>query len=294
MSKKTFYIILIVVAGALVIGGMIWFFFFRSATPAATPEGPGFTTPDQKNSFEWAPISEGLVVSAHFDGNDIFFSDFSGQFWRLADGEAKPSPITPAGIPNPAKTIPPAVKNLPLTDVVFKWIKPKQIAAISKPSGLAPGSLWTIDAVSARLTKIIDGKFGLEALFAPNGDNFVYSSVDRSGLNPILTAVKNGMAKNIENFSTITDKCAWAKDSVVLYCAVPPSWSDAALLPDDYYKNALTTMDNLWSVNTETGEKNILFQNIGDINNLDTNADDSVLIFISRDTGFLYRLKLTP
>ena len=102
------------------------------------------------------------------------------------------------------------------------------------------------------------------------------------------------MAKNIENFSTITDKCAWAKDSVVLYCAVPTSWSDAALLPDDYYKNALTTMDNLWSVNTETGEKNILFQNIGDINNLDTNADDSVLIFISRDTGFLYRLKLTP
>lgn len=295
MSKKTFYIILIVIAGVLVIGGLIWFFFFRSeAPPTTTSNGPGFTTPNSKNAQGWNPISEGLVVSAHFSGNDILFYDFSGQLWHLADGETKPSLTIETDTVNSAKPLPKAIKNLPLTDVIFKWVKSNQIIAVSKPSGLVPGSLWAIDAVSTRITKLIDGVPGLEVLFAPNGDNFLYSSVSQGDTNPILTVVKKGVAKNIENFSTLVDKCVWANNSISIYCAVPSDWSGAVLLPDDYYKNTLATMDNLWSINTETGEKNLILQNVGDINNLDINTDDSVLIFISRDNGFLYRLKLTP
>lgn len=294
MSKKTFYIILIVIAGILVIGGLVWFLFFRSAAPATTQNGPGFTTPNQKIAEGWQPISETPVMSAHFNGNDIVFSDFSGQLWRLADGETKPSLTTEMDTTNPTKPIPKAIKNLPLVDVIFKWIKSNQIIAVSKPSGLVPGSLWAIDAVSARITKLIDNILGLDVLFAPNGDNFLYSSISQSDTNPILTVVKKGVAKNIDNFSTLIDKCAWAKDSITIYCAIPTDWSDATVLPDDYYKNAFATMDNLWSINTEIGEKNLIMQSVGDINNLDTNTDDSILIFISRDNGFLYKLKITP
>ena len=82
------------------------------------------------------------------------------------------------------------------------------------------------------------------------------------------------------------------KDSINIYCAVPQSWPDWATLPDDYYKNAFLTIDDLWKINTETGEKNLVLQGIGDISNLDMNSNNNSLIFISRNSRFLYQLKL--
>jgi len=54
------------------------------------------------------------------------------------------------------------------------------------------------------------------------------------------------------------------------------------------------TIDDLWEINAETGEKNLVFQSIGDISNLDINSNNSSLIFISKNSRFLYQLNLNP
>ena len=179
-----------------------------------------------------------------------------------------------------------------LRDVVLEWPKTGQIAAISKPSGLAPGGLWLFDINNSKLTKVIDSLPGLEVVFSPKGDEFIYSYVDQGGQNPILVVYRNGISKSINNISTLVDKCAWADDSINIYCAIPKSWPGSAILPDDYYKGAFSTNDDVWKINTETGEKNIIFENMGDASNLAPSSGEESLIFILKNSGFLYKLNL--
>jgi len=365
MSKRTFYIILIILAGLIIIGGLIWYFIFNSSAPTLSPEGPGFTTPNQESLKKWTQISEGSVIAAHFISDDsILFYDFSGNLWQFKNGDPKPTLIDQMAIENPAETIwsinggniiktgsnqsdigyafsdfskkiftnlraniksivfspdgskiayylsdglstnslytsNPDGKNqksligaLKLRDINLLWPKNNILSITSRPSGLITGNLWILNTANLGLTKLIGELFGLEALWSPDGNNFIYSHTDQNGRDPKLAIYKNGVSKDINNISTLVDKCAWAKDSINIYCAIPQSWPDWATLPDDYYKNAFLTIDDLWEINAETGEKNLVFQSIGDISNLDINSNNDGLIFISRNSRFLYQLNL--
>ncbi|MFH1393158.1 MAG: hypothetical protein ABIG73_02155 [Patescibacteria group bacterium] len=325
MSKKTFYIILIILATLLIVGGLIWYFFFKPSAPAITGNA-GFTVPGQETTAGLVPISEGPVVSARFIGDDILFYDFSGQLWQLKSGELKPSLSVQQIAENPkpgAKSIAfspdtkkiayyisdlknnslfisdadgknqkTLLKNFQLRDVVLSWPKTKQLAIASRPSGLVDGGLWLFDVNTLKLTKIIDGLPGLETIFSPDGDNFIYSFVDQNGRNPILAVYRKGVSKNINNVSTLVEKCAWSNDSISIYCAVPKSWLDSAVLPDDYYKDAISTVDDIWKINTETGAKSIVFENMGDISNLAISGSGDNLIFILKNSEFLYKIGL--
>ncbi|MDO8443735.1 MAG: hypothetical protein Q7S78_02010 [Candidatus Azambacteria bacterium] len=326
MSKKTFYIILSILAGLVIVGGLIWYFFFKPSTPAPT-DSAGFTLPGQEITAGLEPISEGPAVSAHFVGDILLFYDFSGQLWQLNSGELKPSLSAQQTAENPkpgtksiafspdgkkiayyisdlknnslfisdadGKNQKTLFQNFPLRDIILSWPKTNQIAITSKPSGLVAGGLWTFDIITLKLTKILDNLPGLEVIFSSSGDNFIYSFVDPNGQNPILMAFKKGVSKN-QNISTMVDKCAWAGDSINIYCAVPKSWPDSVVLPDDYYKSAISTIDDIWKINAETGAKNVIFENVGDASNLAASGGEDNLIFILKNSGFLYKLKLTP
>lgn len=325
MPKKTFYIILAVVVGLLIIGGSVWFFFFKPIAPTTPSEGPGFTTPNQETAKGWSPISEKQVTSARFDGNDILFYDFSGKLWQLKAGYEKPTPADQTTLETTLKTTKGSlspdnkkivyqiadsknntlftsdpegknqkvlVKNFKLRDVVLKWAKTNQIAITAKPSGLVLGSLWILDPRNLNITKLMDSFLGLETLFAPDGLGFIYSYTDQNGQKPKLGVFKNSIARDFNNIFTLVDKCAWTNDSINIYCAIPREWPDFLTAPDDYYKNIFSTNDDLWKINAETGEKNLIFQEIGDISNPQLSADDSNLIFISRNSQFLYQLNL--
>ncbi len=184
------------------------------------------------------------------------------------------------------------IKDFKLRDVILNWPKTGQIAMASLSSGLVPGNLWTLDVGTLKFSKLLDNLLGLEAIFSPDGGAFIYSFVDQNGQNPILAVNKNGVSKNIENISTLAGKCAWVGELINIYCAVPNAWPDSAVLPDDYYKNAFTTMDNIWEINIETGEKNLVFQNMGDVSNIELSPDGNILIFKSRSSGLLYKLTI--
>ena len=278
-------------------------------------------------------LSKGPVISARSDDYGIlWYYDYSGQLWQWsADGVGEnfndsgdpvalnqppvenlseiiwPKVFSPDGKKivyqknNGLFTSDPSGKNqrtllsdLKLKDIILKWPTVNNIALVSKPSGLVAGGLWFLDIRNLNIKKITDSFFGLETLFSPDGISFVYSYTDQNGKNPVLVVYdKKSNQKIVNNVSTLVDKCVWAKDLINIYCAVPKSWPDFAVLPDDYYKNAFLTSDDIWKINAETGEKTLIFEYIGDISNLLLIENENPsLFFISKENQFLYKLIL--
>lgn len=323
MPKKTFYIILISIGGLVIIGGLIWYFILKPEESAAPVSGTNFTVPGQtKNDAKLKVISEGPVISLRQNGEAILFYDFSGQLWQFNPGESKPVLLNETPVENSADIIWPKVfspdgkkivyqknnslftsdsngknqrtliSDLKLKDIILKWPSANNVAMVSKPSGAAIGGLWFLDIRNLNIRKIIDNP-GLETLFSPDGNSFIYSYVNQNGKNPVLAVYdKNGSQKIVNNVSTLVDKCVWAKDSINIYCAVPKSWPDFAILPDDYYKNAFLTSDDVWKINTKTGEKTLIFQDISAISNLIASEDENNLFFILKEDQFLYKLNI--
>ncbi len=211
-------------------------------------------------------------VSSGTSVNSLYTSDYDGKNQKLLAGTLK------------------------LRDFDLSWPKNNTLGMASKPSGLITGDIWVLNTANSGITKLLDGSinalFGLETLWSPSGDSFIYSYVDSGGQNPKLAVYKNGVSKNISNISTIVDKCAWAKDSISVYCAIPQSWPSGVILPDDYYKSVFLTADELWKINTETGEKNLISPIMVDVLSLDASVDDNSLIFILKNNNFLYKLDI--
>lgn len=185
------------------------------------------------------------------------------------------------------------IGSLKLRDIILAWPKISQISLTVRPSGMTPGSVWTLDAKNLVLTKILGGLNSLETLWAPGGNSFIYSYTDQNGQNPKLAIYnKKGERHDLSGISTLIDKCIWANDLVSIFCAVPKNWPEGMVLPDDYYKRVNLTVDDVWKINTETGEKNLLASDLGDIKNLIIDNSESNILFISRSDQVLYKLNL--
>lgn len=180
---------------------------------------------------------------------------------------------------------------LKIRDIIPSWPKTNQIGLISRPSGLIAGALWMLDTRTSSYSKLLDGLFGLETLWSPDGTTLIYSFTDSTGRNPRLAFFdKKGNSNIINGISTIIPKCVWAENSAEIYCAVPKSWPESIILPDDFYKKTFITNDEIWKINAETGEKNLIASDLGDLTNL--LAEENAIYFIQRNTQFLYQLNL--
>lgn len=323
MSKKTIYIILIVVGVLIIVGWLIWYFVLKQETTTVPTSSVGFTVPGQATKVSNIKvISEGPILSLSKKDEIISFYDFSGRLWQLNEMEERPTLVDQAPNENLVEIIWPKVfspdikkvvyqknrelftsdpsgknqrtlvSDLRIKDIILKWPSANNIALASKPSGAIAGSLWFFDTRNSNVSKIVSNLFGLEALFSPDGSSFVYSYTDQNGKNPMLGFHdKNGDQKIINNVSTLVDKCTWSTNSYI-YCAVPKSWPDFAILPDDYYKNIFPTADDIWKIAAETGEKILILENTGAISNLAISEDENNIFFISKENQYLYKLNI--
>jgi hypothetical protein len=145
---------------------------------------------------------------------------------------------------------------------------------------------------------ILEGKFGANYLWSPDGRSFLVSSVSKGGSNLKLEIgdVNGSNFKNL-NVPTLVDKCVWTKDSQEIYCALPSDIVEDSVIPNDYQERKILTKDTFWKINIKSGKKERIveledFTEEYDAINLFFSPKENILFFINRYNDKVYRIIL--
>jgi len=185
-----------------------------------------------------------------------------------------------------------------MKDVNLDWIG-SEISFYEKPSGIAPSSLFLLNPLTKNLTKVLSDIYGLSVKWSPQNDRVLYSKTASNGKNiGLYVAQKNGSNETNIDISTLAEKCVWAQDNRILFCAIPKNINEATILPDDFYKGSFTADDEFWKINLDTGEKTALLQSwergneIYDATSLILSPLEDYLFFVNKKDGLLYSIGL--
>lgn len=171
----------------------------------------------------------------------------------------------------------------PFSEWAAQWTTPENIFLTTKASSYVPGYLYSISAKKAGgLTKILGGVSGLTTLGNGTETKILYSGSTRGGFLLNLYETKTKTGKNI-SLSTLPEKCAWGKDNVSVFCAVPVIIPRASY-PDEWYQGVMSFSDRFWKIDTDTGAAFFL----GNPEELGAGAIDAISPFLSDDEHYLF------
>src|SRR3989344_2973382 len=118
----------------------------------------------------------------------------------------------------------------PLSEWLAAFADNKTIVLTTKPTAGAKGFSYFLNTSNGNLSKILGGQNGLTILVSPDKKLALYS---------------------------LPEKCVWSKGGENLYCAVPKV-VPACAYPDCWYRGGIAFSDDIWKINTATGETNRL------------------------------------
>ncbi len=185
-----------------------------------------------------------------------------------------------------------------LTTNITQWIPQyvnKTIAALTtKPSAYYQGYLFFVNSTGTQDNQYVLGdKYGFTTLVSPDGSKVLYSEILEDSL---FTSIYNVKTKTSIRLSqaTLTEKCVWSNDSKKIYCAIPQQLNSLPY-PDVWYQGLTTFSDNIWSINSATGEFDLevalqdqLTTDI-DAYNLKISTDQKYLLFQDKYTLHLWK-----
>lgn len=192
-----------------------------------------------------------------------------------------------------------------LTDINFPEARIAEVPQSSlvsfwnKPDAFFETTLKSMPLVGGEEKTILKNIFGADYLWSNNGNSVLVSHSNIKGGTKIQLALVNsngGEFRNL-NLPTFVSKCVWLGDNKTIYCALPGEIPASAIMPNDYDQEKVHTADTFWKINTVTGEKSRIVDlkeitNSYDATNLFLNTDESILFFINRTDGKLYRITL--
>lgn len=177
-----------------------------------------------------------------------------------------------------------------LTEWSVSWPTQSTIVLTTKASQKALGDAYLLDVAKKTTDRVISHRAGLTALLAPDKNRLVYSEATQNGFLTKLLDRKSG-SDELFILTTLPEKCVWSSiSSIYLYCAVPTSISGGSY-PDDWYRGAVSFNDDIWQINTETGESYVLLENAGDATNLMLDRSEENLYFTKKTDETLWKLK---
>lgn len=190
--------------------------------------------------------------------------------------------------------------KLPANPVLLASIpKTPLVAFWGKPSNLHNGELKTVNITNGDTKTLYPGKYGANYLWSPNGEKILMSwAPEKNGSKTALATLnKNGGEYVDLNFPTIVDKCVWSKNSVTVFCALPGSLPQGAVMPDIASDPSLISNDTFWKIDTQTGksERVIPLESMVasyNASELLLSPDESTLFFLNRKDAKLYSIDL--
>lgn len=186
--------------------------------------------------------------------------------------------------------------DTPLTQVNIAWPETNNVALNTKASGLSGGFLYSIDTKTGVMKKLLSGR-GLYGKISSDLSQVLYSTTNGSSVTTSILNIKDNTNQEVV-FRTLADKCVWsAMRKNELYCAVPTDIPNA-LYPDDWYKGGVSFVDQIWFLDTTTGEVHLmanllkLSNELIDATDLTLDNKDNFLYFINKNDLSLWALDL--
>lgn len=180
----------------------------------------------------------------------------------------------------------------PLSQLNIAWAG-DEISIAAKASGLAPSFVERI-ALNGTSRLIARGIEGLDIQWNVQGTFAVVSRTSLRGRN-LASSVMNDKGEIIAAlpFATIASKCIWSRlEEETAYCAVPRVLPPASY-PDAWWQGVISFSDDLWRVNTATGEADQLFSERDfDIIHLLLSEAEDRLFFLDKKDSTLWTVRL--
>jgi len=254
---------------------------------------------------------DGSKVIVLFDSGTLAMFDTASKVWQLLDSLIASvvfSPdgksiayIKPSGTANSIYTQNISTTKKPLTlvatlniqDFSIFWPAANTIVLIPKPAYQFYGQAWYLDLKSKTLNLLGTGQ-GLDYAFSQKANyGLQFSSTDR---NIVSVSIIDDSGKKLADmpFSTLAPKCSFAQDVAAAYCGIPVRYStDSVMLPNDYLKLATFSNDSIYKIDLSSSQlTKVVDSETALIDATNIRAASSILLFVNRLDGMLYRFNL--
>ena len=189
------------------------------------------------------------------------------------------------------------VLTLHANDLNLQWPAKFQFILSDRPSIDNNGSMLLFNSQAGSLTPIISERAGLESIWSQGASSsygLAFIAGQRGQNSLFLETLSISITQQLLSFLTLPSKCTF--DGQQLYCGIPRSSSNfsSANLPDDYNMMALFTSDDIYKVNTQTGQTQALWSGQSqNIDATDLKVFNKTLFFTNRYNQELYGLVLS-
>ncbi len=134
---------------------------------------------------------------------------------------------------------------------------------------------------------------GLTTLGSPDGKAILYGD---SNLSLFIYHLDPRETESV-GVRTLPEKCVWAGESII-YCAVPTLIAPAQY-PDAWYQGEISFSDQIWGINTESGETSLISDPISvpggeslDAWKLKVDESGRYLFFLNKKDSSFWELEL--
>lgn len=240
---------------------------FVAATATTTPS---YFLPQGATAASWSP-----------DGKRIAYLLRSGEETRVVIAEQ-----------NNRNTQ--VVHRTPIPDFTISWAAKNSILLVSRPSGLAPSLIMSLDPATQRVEPLLAGRRGMVILPAPDGGGFAFSQSSPNGAAEGLWRYKfRGAEENRLDTHTIAEKCAFTPDTKKIFCGQPKGLI-LSPSPDEWYKGAVSFSDTIVSIDFQTSRTETLMESGADVDMISpfVSPDGRYLFFQNKKDGTLWRLDI--
>lgn len=191
------------------------------------------------------------------------------------------------------------IKELDEEEIETEWFSNNNLAVYDTTTAFKEGQLeiYNVGEGTDHYT-FLAKRWGLNPLFSPDGKKVIFNDNDTKGARfPVIwtAEVKNKAEPRKLQLSTLVEKCAWAKDSVSVFCGIPENYSNFFIQPDDYYKGKFISKDSFYKINTDNGEQKKLadfsqFNKDYDVYKPLVSEDQKKMYFTRKHDGKFYGL----
>jgi hypothetical protein len=177
------------------------------------------------------------------------------------------------------------------------WPKENTVTLTTKPTYEDNGLLYFFNPQTYSMDRILGDVTGLSTVTNKDASLVAYSYSENGFFYLNVYDVANRISRNFK-IATLADKCVWGNSyTKILYCAVPRIINQNNY-PDAWYQGLVSFSDDIWMIDTETGNNEQLY-NIGsnekadiDVFDMKISLDDQYLSFSDKNDLSLWLLKI--